>query len=160
MALPRELVDQRQPTKRAAAVIAVLHEVPAPHVVRTRRTTAIDAVRRHAKTPLSPLLSRHAKALPVAHSVHPLVVHTPPVQTKTAAHHPLAVPRISTHDLVDPTDQRRLFGRDATHVTLPKTKDAADAAQAPNRSDAANYPSVPGCGSQPSSARGACGCPR
>jgi hypothetical protein len=121
MALPRELVHQRQPSQRPAVVIAVLHDVPAPHVVRTRRTTPIDPVRRHAKTPLSPLFSRHAKALPPAQAVHPLVVHTPTVQAKTAARHPVAVPRMSTHDLLDPPDERRLVRCDANHVALRRT---------------------------------------
>ena len=120
-ALPRELVHQRQPTKRSVAVIAVLHEVPAPHVVRTRRTPTIDPVRRNAKTPLSPLFPRHTKTLPAAQAVHPLVIHTPSVQTKAPAHHPVAVTRISPHDLLDPPDERRLVGRDANHVPLRRT---------------------------------------
>ena len=121
MALPRELVRQRQPTKRSATVAAVLHEVPVPHVVRTRFTAAIGPVRRVAKTPLSAQGSRHAKALPAAQAVHPLVVHTPSVQTKAAAHHPLAVPRMSPHALPDPPGafrcKRRLIVRDASQLT-------------------------------------------
>ena len=60
----------------------VLHEVVAPHVVDTLRTTTNHAISARAQTPLLPLFLRHLEPLATPQTMHPLAIRHPAVHAK------------------------------------------------------------------------------
>ncbi len=90
--IARVLVDERQEAQRTPEEVAVLDEVPAPHVVLMHRLPPLDPVCGNAEAPIPAVLPRHAQAIAAAQPVHALVVHAAAVEPQATAHHAVAVP--------------------------------------------------------------------
>src|SRR5690606_18487885 len=107
-ALTRELICNEQPPQHPAALVAIVNEVPAPHVVDPGSAMTHDAAPGSSQPPLFPLFNRHFEPFLPPQPMHTLAVDPPAVPPQQRVNPTVAVAWPTSHQLVQPLHDRRL----------------------------------------------------
>src|SRR5690606_19957546 len=114
----RELIFNRQPLQRPTTFIAIMHEVPAPHIVLVLRTTSHNAVGANAQRSLFTLFLRHFEAFLLPEAVNAFAIHVKTFIPQHRMHEAIAASRMTSNQRVHALDDRALVIFHLRAITL------------------------------------------